>query len=134
MKFESGPLLERQCRAFAKFVRSAENITSIDLSGLGWVGEEEQRPDAIASVLPTFPAFQPRCLEGEGCILGLHPAIKELAERHHVLNREVIQAFGKECSEVQNHPLAQIADLLQEQGISQEVPEEWNRRFVSKKS
>jgi len=66
------------------------------------------------------------------CIKALHPAIKGLAERHHVLSAEVIQACGKECSETREHLLNKMSELLQEQELPQEIAEEWNRRFVSK--
>jgi len=61
------PLVERQCRAFTRFVKPAEKITSIDLSGLWWVGEEGQRPDVLASVLPTL-ACVPVTVKGYGLL------------------------------------------------------------------
>lgn len=85
---------------------------------MGWVGEEWERPDVLALILPTLACIPVKVREfglpgWRECTMALHSAIKELAERHHVLSGEVILAFGKECTETQDHPLAQMAGLLQ---------------------
>lgn len=132
---ESGPILDRQCQAFIKSIELGKNLKSLDLNGLDYLGEQGRRPYVLASILPTLACVPVEAKKSNKhyrqSIQVFHPQIKRLAERNHVLTGELIRHFGKECSEMKDHPLTSLVDLLLEEETSEEIAKEWNRRFVA---
>lgn len=132
--------LRRKCEALIKTFDLAKDLLDLDLESFNYVGENEARPDVLLSILPTI-ACTPRVSyqrkfkgrkrdeQWNREVLALYPALRLLFDRKGSLNAQDVRDLGKEVQSEAESPLIGFAGFLQEEGLSEEIAQKWNKRY-----
>lgn len=87
------------------------------------------RASCISEIhLPEY--LEPLAEDHLRALQALHPAIKTLSIQKHLLEASDIKGLGKKASEEEDHPLACLSQLLEDDEVAERIVEMWNEKYA----